>query len=400
MLEWNRRFRMCLIVFCLLSAGCVTVEQSSTAAKTTGGGSCGTNYECLKVFTEVLALVQKHYIDDVDTQALVYSAIKGMLKPLDAATAFMEPAVYREVQTETKGVFAGIGLQLSKKEGRLTVISAIDGSPAQLAGVRPGDHLMKINEEPTADLTLIEVVQKLRGPKDSKVALTIERKGLVEPLLFQLTRQIHTLESVRYKILDHNIGYVRVSQFQENTAKDVNSAVQKFRDQPIRGLILDLRNNPGGLLTASIAVAELFLEPSKLIVTLKTREGRKDDYVSKSKDIFAGAPIIVLVNRGTASGAEIVAGALQDWDRATVIGTPTFGRGTVQTILPLSDGSGLRLPTARYYSPKGKAIEREKIQPEIVIEEKEEVDAPLSFAIEKLTEKLKGLKAEAKIGQF
>ena len=200
---------------------------------------------------------------------------------------------------------------------------------------------------------------------------------------------------MRYKILDHNIGYVRVSQFQENTAKDVNSAIQKLRDQLMRGLILDLRNNPGGLLTASIAVADLFLEPNKLIVYLKTREGRKDDYVSKSKDILAGAPMIVLVNRGTASGAEIVTVALQDWSRATVTGTPTFGRGTVQTILPLGDGSGLRLTTARYYSPKGRAIEQEKIQPEIVIEEKEEGDAPLALAIEKLTEKLKGLRAEA-----
>src|SRR3989441_2247166 len=286
---------------------------------------------------------------------------------LDPHSAFMPPDVYKEVQVETKGEFGGVGIQIGIKDNRLTVIAPIDGTPAERAGVKAGDFILKVNEEPTKDMTLVDAVQKMRGPKGTKVTLTIQREGAAEPMVFVLTREIIKIESVRSKMLDGSIGYIRVTQFQDQTAKDVSAALRKLREQKMQSLILDLRNNPGGLLTSAVEVSEQFVGLNRLIVYIKTREGRKDDYVSHNKEQPDDYPIIVLANEGSASASEIVAGALQDWGRAVVVGGQTFGKGSVQTILPLADGAGLRLTTATYYTPKGRSIQATGITPDIVV---------------------------------
>ncbi len=335
-------------------------------------------YEELKTFTEVLAHVQKHYVEEVKTRDLVYGAIRGMLATLDPHSAFMPPDVYKEVQVETKGEFGGVGIQIGVKDSHLTVIAPIDGTPAERAGIKAGDHILKVNEESTKDMTLVDAVQKMRGPKGTKVTLTIQREGAAEPMVFVLTREIIKLESVRSKMLDGDIGYIRVTQFQDQTAKDMSGALRKLREQKMQSLVLDLRNNPGGLLTSAVEVSEQFVGPNRLIVYIKTREGRKDDYVSHNKEQQPDDyPIIVLVNEGSASASEIVAGALQDWGRAVIVGVQTFGKGSVQTILPLGDGSGLRLTTAKYYTPKGRSIHGVGINPDIVVKGKPTAAPPI-----------------------
>ena len=242
--------------------------------------------------------------------------------------------------------------------------------PAERAGVKAADIILKVNNESTKDMTLMDAVQKMRGPKGTKVTLTMHREGAPEPLVFTLTREIIKIETVKAKMLECNIGYIRLTQFQDQTARDMAAALKKLREQKMQPLILDLRNNPGGLLTSAIEVSEQFVGQSRLIVYIKTREGRKDDYVSHNKEQPDDYPIIVLVNEGSASASEIVAGALQDWGRAVVVGVQTFGKGSVQTILPLGDGSGLRLTTAKYYTPKGRSIHGVGIAPDIVVKGK------------------------------
>jgi len=279
----------------------------------------------------------------------------------------MTPEMFKEIQVETKGEFGGVGIQIGIKDNRLAVIAPIEGTPAQKAGIRAGDFITKVNEETTKDLTLMDAVQRMRGPKGTKVNLTIQRDGTPDPLVFTLTRDIIKIESVKSKVLENNIAYVRLTQFQESTARDLSRVLKQFREQKLSSTILDLRNNPGGLLTSSVEVSEQFVGPGKLIVYIKGREGRKDEYVSRAKEQLEEYPMIVLVNEGSASASEIVAGALQDWGRAVVIGSTTFGKGSVQTILPLADGSGLRLTTALYYTPKGRSIQATGITPDIVV---------------------------------
>src|SRR5436309_3586265 len=334
-------------------------------------------YEELKTFTEVLAHIQKHYVEEVKTKDLVYGAIRGMLATLDPHSAFMPPDIYKEVQVETKGEFGGVGIQIGMKENRLTVIAPIDGTPAERAGVKPSDVILKVNNETTKDMTLMDAVQKMRGPKGTKVTLTIQREAVSEPLVFVLTREIIKIESVKSKMLEGNIGYIRLTQFQDQTAKDMTGALKKLREQKMQSLILDLRNNPGGLLTAAIDVSEQFVGLNRLIVYIKTREGRKDNYESHIKDQPEDYPMIILVNEGSASASEIVAGALQDWGRSVVVGVQTFGKGSVQTILPLGDGSGLRLTTAKYYTPKVRSIHGVGINPDIVVKGKQTATPPI-----------------------
>jgi carboxyl-terminal processing protease len=330
-------------------------------------GHASETYEELKTFTEVLTQVQKHYVEDVKPKDLVQGAIRGMLATLDPHSAYMTPDMYKEIQVETKGEFGGVGIQIGIKENRLAVIAPIEGTPAQKAGIRAGDFIIKVNDETTKDLTLMEAVQKMRGAKGTKVVLTIQRDGTTDPLVFTLVRDIIRIESVRSKVIDNNVAYIRLTQFQESTARDLGRALKQFRDQKLPSVVLDLRNNPGGLLTSAVEVSEQFVGPGKLIVYIKSRDGRKDEYISRAKETPEEYPMIVLVNEGSASASEIVAGALQDWGRAVVIGTTTFGKGSVQTILPLADGSGLRLTTAKYYTPKGRSIQSTGITPDIVV---------------------------------
>ncbi len=329
-------------------------------------GHATETYEELKTFSEVLTQVQKSYVDETKVKDLVQGAIRGMLSTLDPHSAYMTPEMFKEMQVETKGEFGGVGIQIGVKENRLAVIAPIEGTPAYRAGIKPGDFIIKVNDEPTKDLTLMDAVQKMRGPKGSKINLTIQRDGTPDPLQFTLVRDTIKIESVKSKVLD-NIGYVRLTQFQESTGRDLGKVLKQFKDQKLQSTILDLRNNPGGLLTASVEVSEQFLPGGKLVVYTKGRESKKDEWIAKGKDQMDDSPMIILINEGSASASEIVAGALQDYGRAVIVGTTSFGKGSVQTILPLGDGSGLRLTTAKYYTPKGRSIQSTGITPDIVV---------------------------------
>ena len=327
-------------------------------------------YEELKVFTDVLGLLQKEYVEEKDSKDLIYGAIKGMLETLDPHSAFMPPNVYKEMQEETKGRFEGLGLEITIKEGVLAVVSPIEDTPASKAGILAGDQILKIDGELTKNLTLMESVKRLRGAKGTKVTITIMREGFTKPKDFTLVRDVIPIRSVRHELLEKNYGYIRVSQFQDKTDGEFDKHLKALEEESkgaLKGLILDLRNNPGGLLDQAVKVSDRFLE-SGLIVSM---EGRKEDQKMKfhahSQGTLSPYPLIVLINGGSASGAEIVAGAIQDHGRGILLGTQTFGKGSVQTIFPLKDGSGMRLTTARYFTPNGRSIQAKGVVPDIVV---------------------------------
>ena len=333
-------------------------------------GYASESYEELKVFAEVLTQVKKHYVEEVKTNDLVHGAVRGMLKTLDPHSAYMTPEMYKEMRVETKGEFEGLGIQIGIKDQHVTVIAPIEGTPAHAAGIETGDVILKVDDTPTKDLTLMEAVQRMRGPKGTSVTLTVRREGAPDMLSFTLVRDTIKIRSVRSRLLDDHIGYVRISQFQESTPKDLGKELVKLHDEGSQGLILDLRNNPGGLLSSAVGVSEQFLQPDTLVVSVKGRDGRKDEYRSSPPMDPPEYPMIVMVNQGSASASEIVAAAMQDWGKAVILGKTTFGKGSVQTILPLSDGSGLRLTTAKYYTPRGESIHSVGVKPDIVVEPK------------------------------
>jgi len=328
-------------------------------------------YEDLKVFTDVLGLLQKEYVEETKSKDLVYGAIKGMLETLDPHSSFLPPNMYKEMQEETKGRFEGLGIEITVKEGVLTVVSPIEDTPAFKAGIQAGDQILKIDGELTKALSLMESVKRMRGPKGSKVTLTIIREGFPKPREFTLIRDVIPIRSVRYEVLEKQYGYVRLSQFQEKTDSEFQKAVKALEEETkggLKGLILDLRNNPGGLLDQAVKVSDRFIE-SGVIVSI---EGRREEHKMKfnahpQEDNLKRYPLVVLVNGGSASGAEIVAGAIQDHGRGIILGTQTFGKGSVQTIFSLKDGSGLRLTTARYYTPGGRSIQAKGIAPDIIV---------------------------------
>ena len=333
-------------------------------------GYASESYEELKVFAEVLTQVKKHYVEEVKTNDLVHGAVRGMLKTLDPHSAYMTPEMYKEMRVETKGEFEGLGIQIGIKDHHVTVIAPIEGTPAHAVGIETGDVILKVDETPTKDLTLMEAVQRMRGPKGTSVTLTVRREGATETLSFTIIRDTIKIHSVRSRLLDDHIGYVRISQFQESTPTDLDGELVKLQDEGAQGLILDLRNNPGGLLSSAVGVSEQFLQPDTLVVSVKGRDGRKDEYRASPPRDPQESPMIVLVNQGSASASEIVAAAMQDWGKAVIVGKTTFGKGSVQTILPLSDGSGLRLTTAKYYTPRGESIHSVGVKPDIVVEPK------------------------------
>jgi len=327
----------------------------------------GEPYEDIKIFAEILSLVKKNYVDEVDNKDLVYGAIKGMLNSLDPHSSFMPPDIYKEMKINTKGEFGGLGIQISIKDSVLTIIAPIEDTPAYRVGVKAGDKIIKIDGESTKDMTLHDAVSKLRGPKGTSVTITIVREGLEEPRDFTIIRDIIKIKSVKSKVIDEKIGYVKLTQFQEKTEVELKKALKELENKGINALILDLRNNPGGLLNISIDVASHFLPAEKLVVYIKGKSGEKIEYNTPENEDVYEYPMIVLVNQGSASASEIVAGALQDWNKAVILGTQTFGKGSVQTVIPLSDGSGLRLTTARYYTPKDRSIQAKGIEPDIVV---------------------------------
>jgi carboxyl-terminal processing protease len=328
------------------------------------------SYEELQVFAEVLSQIKKHYVEETKTKDLVQGALRGMLAGLDPHSSFMTSDMFKEMQVETKGEFGGLGIQIGIKEHRLIVIAPIEDTPAFAAGIQSGDTIIKVDDKATKDLTLMEAVQHMRGQRGTSVKLTVIREGVDEPLIFTIIRDIIKIKSVRSKILEGNIGYIRMTQFQEATATDLTKELERLVARQIQGLILDLRNNPGGLLTAAVRVSEQFLEAGRLVVSIQGRNEQKVEYRAGTNSKHYQYPMIVLINHGSASASEIVAAAMQDWGKAVIIGTVSFGKGSVQTILPLSDGSGLRLTTAKYYTPTGKTIHSIGVQPDIIIDPK------------------------------
>ena len=340
----------------------------------TGGVQRGTTaiedtYEKLKVFTEVLSLIQTNYVDEVHTTDLIYGGVKGMLETLDPYSAFMPPDSFKEMQVETQGSFGGLGIEITVKDKMLTVVAPIDGTPAERAGIQPGDRIVKIDGQQTKDMTLMDAVKKLRGPKGSKVVISVLREGLTEPMDVPLVREVIEVKSVREKDVGNGIEYVRITSFQERTGKDLEQVLEQAVKRGDSALVLDLRNDPGGLLNQAVAVSDMFLEKGQLIVYTKGRQKNQDlRFVAEHSSGLPRLPMVVLVNGGSASASEIVAGAMQDWKRAVLMGTKSFGKGSVQTVIPLSDGSGLRLTTAKYFTPKGRSIHGTGITPDIVVE--------------------------------
>jgi len=332
-----------------------------------GGGN---DYESIELFTDVLSIVKKSYVEEVDTKKLIYGAINGMLSSLDPHSSFMPPDTYKEMKIDTKGAFGGLGIEITVKDGILTVISPIEDTPAFKAGIKAGDQILKIDDKFTKDLTITDAVKRMRGVKGTKVTLTIMREGFEKTKEFVLERDIIQVKSVKSKLLDDGYGYVRISQFQEKTDDDLEKALKTLQaEAPLRGLVLDLRNDPGGLLDQAVRVCEHFTDEGKLIVYTEGREkDSKMRFTARKGNKQPNYPIVVLINSGSASASEIVAGCLQDHKRAVVMGTQSFGKGSVQTIIPLSDNSGLRLTTARYFTPSGRSIQAKGITPDIVAE--------------------------------
>jgi carboxyl-terminal processing protease len=343
----------------------VSVQHRSTA-------QAANDYESIELFTDVLSIVKKSYVEDVDTKKLIYGAINGMLSSLDPHSSFMPPEMYKEMKIETKGSFGGLGIEISIKDGLLTVISPIEDTPAYKAGIKAGDQILKIDSKFTKDLSVMEAVKRMRGTKGTKVILTIMREGFDKPKEFPLTRDVIQVKSVKFKTLDDGFGYIRIAQFQEKTDDDLSTAfeaLKKGNGGKLHGLVLDLRNDPGGLLDQAVRVADHFLDDGKLIVYTEGREkDAKMRFAARKGDKERNYPIVVLINSGSASASEIVAGALQDHKRAVIMGTQSFGKGSVQTIIPLSDNSGLRLTTARYFTPSGRSIQAKGISPDIIVE--------------------------------
>ncbi len=328
-------------------------------------------YNKLKVFSEILSLIESNYVEPTKNDSMIEGAIRGMVKSLDPHTSYMPPASYKEMQVETTGKFGGLGIEISIRDGVLTVVSPIEETPAFRVGIKPGDKIIKIEDESTLDMTLQDAVSRLRGETGSPITITIFRKTFKTPKEFTIVRDVIKVRSVVSKLYEDDIGYIKIRSFSKNTSSDLDKALKELGQKGITKLILDVRNNPGGLLNQAVEVTDRFLNRENLIVYTK---GRSDEqnmrFTSHDKVAGVSYPMIILVNGGSASASEIVAGALQDLNRAVILGTQTFGKGSVQTIIPLSDGSALRLTTARYYTPSGRVIQENGIKPDILVEMK------------------------------
>jgi carboxyl-terminal processing protease len=334
------------------------------------GAETPDTYQDLRLFSEILSIVQNNYVEEIDSRKLIQGAINGMLATLDPHSSFMPPDVYREMQIDTRGEFGGIGIEITIRDDILTIVSPIEDTPAFRAGLEAGDQIIKIGEKSTKGISLIEAVSLMRGHKGTKLSITIMREGLDKPKEYSLVRENIKIKSVRAKVLEKGIGYIRIVQFQENTAdelRDKLSRLKKDNESELNGLILDLRNDPGGLLDQAVEVADMFLAQGLIVYT----EGREDrsqmKFFAKSAGTESDYPMVVLINGGSASASEIVAGALQDHHRAVIMGTQSFGKGSVQTIIPLDKDMGLRLTTALYFTPSGRSIQAKGIVPDIVV---------------------------------
>jgi len=323
-------------------------------------------YEPLKEFSQVLSIIEKNYVRKIDRKELIKGAIEGMLRNLDPHSLYLDKDAFKEMQIETSGEFTGIGIEITIMNGRLTVVSPIEDTPAYKAGLKAGDIIIRINDEPTDDLTLIEAVKKIRGPKGTKVRLTILHKGSHVPEEVTIVRDRIPVHSVKSQMLGKNYLYIRITNFNQNTTKELINAISKHKSS-LKGIILDLRNNPGGLLDQAVSVADVFLQKGLIVYTKGRVPESKMSFSAQKQKTDVSCPLVVLINAGSASASEIVAGALQDQHRALLVGERSFGKGSVQTIIPLYDGSAIKLTTAKYYTPSGRSIQAEGIIPDIEV---------------------------------
>ena len=350
-------------------------------------------YEKIDLFAEVLEKIQNEYVEEVDQAEIIDFAINGALQSLDPFSAYMNPKVFEESQSETSGEFGGLGIEVSMESGVIKVITPIDDTPAAKAGIKAGDYIVKINGEQVQGKTLMEAVNLMRGPEGTSIEITVRRKGLRKAKIFKITREIIEIKSVISKIVDNKVGYLRLRAFNANSSSQLKKEIAKIeKNKKLVGYILDLRNNPGGLLSQAVTISDFFLNDGEIVSTKgrKKRENRK--YFAKKGDKIDGKPLIVLINNGSASASEIVAGALQDQKRAILLGETTFGKGSVQSIIPLKNRGAIRLTISKYYLPSGKSISEVGVVPDIRVEEEDEefsintiTDNQLNYAIKLLS---------------
>ena len=329
-------------------------------------------YEKIDLFGEVLEKIKKDYVDDVNQSEMMDSAINGVLQSLDPYSAYMSPELFEEMQTDTRGQFGGLGIEIGMESGVVKVISPIDDTPAAKAGIKAGDYIVKIGNDQVQGKSLMEAVKLMRGPVGTSIELTIRRKNVKKPLEFKIARKIIEIKSVNSEILgkNKNLGYIRLKSFNENSDKQFLDIVKKFeKDSKIKGYILDLRNNPGGLLTQAINITDFFLDDGEIVSTKGRKASETRKFFARKGDQIKGKPIIVLINNGSASASEIFAGALKDHKRAIILGKSSYGKGSVQSIIPLRNGGGMRLTISKYYLPSGDSISEVGITPDIVVEE-------------------------------
>tara|TARA_B100000029_G_scaffold249539_1_gene246449 strand:- start:1445 stop:2578 length:1134 start_codon:yes stop_codon:yes gene_type:complete len=353
----------------------------------------GNIYEKIDLFGEVLEKVKKEYVDDIDQSEIMDSAINGVLQSLDPYSAYMSPELFKNMQTDTQGKFGGLGIEIGMEAGVVKVISPIDDTPAAKAGIKAGDYIVKIGGTQVQGKSLMEAVKLMRGPVGSSIELTIRRRGEKKALIKNVTREIIVVKSVEAKILEKKIGYLRLKSFNNNSSDQLMKKIENFeKKQRPNGYILDLRNNPGGLLTQAISVADFFLDDGEIVSTKGKRIIESRRFFARKGDRLNGKPLIVIINNGSASASEIVAGALKDHKRAIILGEKTYGKGSVQSIIPLSDGGGMRLTVSKYYLPSGKSISEVGVEPDILVEEDEKnfeinskFDNQLNYALKLLT---------------
>lgn len=353
----------------LIGSLIVTISFSTYFLGVTSSEGKDTLYRQLDLFGQVISIVEKKYVEEKSMKDLIYGALSGLASSLDSYSQFLKPEDYKELLVETEGEFGGLGIEITIRNGLLTIVSPIEGTPAFRAGLRAGDIIVKIDGEITKGITLYQAVKKLRGKPGTKVTLTIlrEKDNRLEDV--SIIRDVIKIKDIRRaEIIEDDIGYIKLTEFRENTPKELDKALKKLKEGGMRALILDLRNNPGGLLVSAVEVASRFLEEGKVVVSTKSRSGKSLVYKSlKSSEKYLDIPMVVVINKGSASGSEIVAAALRENGRCVLLGEKSFGKASVQSVIPLSDGSALRLTTAKYYTPEGKSIHEKGIEPDIVV---------------------------------
>jgi carboxyl-terminal processing protease len=360
-----------ILLLGLLLGVSLAIARGVLADKPQQSAVTGLPLETVRTLSEVFDKIKHNYVEDVDDKTLLDNAIRGMLSGLDPHSTYLDAKAFEELRVGTTGEFGGLGIVVGMEDGFVKVISPIDDTPAQRAGVKTGDLIIRLDEKPVKGMSLDDAVKIMRGKPGTNIDLTIVREGVDQPLKFTITRDRIRVKSVKARMLDPGYGYVRISQFQERTGKDLLKAItdlKKENKDNLKGLVLDLRNNPGGLLDSAVLVSDTFLDHGNIVSVKGRTEDNKLSQAATPGDILKGSPMVVLVNEGSASASEIVAGALQDNKRAVIMGQKTFGKGSVQTVIPLGNNSALKLTTARYYTPSGRSIQAEGIQPDINLE--------------------------------